>query len=156
MPASPRRLHAYLEPLRDFDWVVYAKEPFAGPKQVLCYLSRYTHHIAISNRRLVSANANGVAFKYKDYRIDGPARYKTDHGGAVRGGRRGRSARTHPRPAARRTPGPARHGRERRWRRNDRRLRVARAAPDGYQFVIGTSGTHAQNQSPLQITIAAQ
>jgi hypothetical protein len=57
--------------------VVYAKEPFAGPRQVLRYLSRYTHRIAISNRRLVSADENGVAFKYKDYRLDGPARYKT-------------------------------------------------------------------------------
>jgi len=57
--------------------VVYAKEPFAGPRQVLRYLSRYTHRIAISNRRLVAADEKGVAFKYKDYRIDGPARYKT-------------------------------------------------------------------------------
>jgi Putative transposase/Transposase zinc-binding domain len=68
---------AYIAPLRKIDWVVYAKEPFAGPAQVLRYLSRYTHRIAISNRRLVSADANGVTFKYKDYRIDGPARYKT-------------------------------------------------------------------------------
>ena len=57
--------------------MVYAKEPFAGPKQVLRYLSRYTHRIAISNRRLVSADENGVTFKYKDYRIEGPGRYKT-------------------------------------------------------------------------------
>ena len=68
---------AYLKPLRKIDWVVYAKEPFAGPKQVLRYLSRYTHRVAISNRRLVSADENGVTFKYKDYRIDGPGRYKT-------------------------------------------------------------------------------
>jgi hypothetical protein len=68
---------AYLAPLRKIDWVVYAKEPFAGPEQVLRYLSRYTHRIAISNRRLVSADEKGVAFKYKDYRIEGPARYKT-------------------------------------------------------------------------------
>ena len=68
---------AYLTPLREIDWVVYAKEPFAGPKQVLRYLSRYTHRIAISNRRLMSADENGVTFKYKDYRIEGPARYKT-------------------------------------------------------------------------------
>jgi hypothetical protein len=68
---------AYLKPLRNIDWVVYAKEPFAGPKQVLRYLSRYTHRIAISNRRLISADDNGVTFSYKDYRIDGPARYKT-------------------------------------------------------------------------------
>jgi hypothetical protein len=57
--------------------VVYAKEPFAGPRQVLHYLSRYTHRIAISNRRLLFADENGVTFKYKDYRIEGPARYKT-------------------------------------------------------------------------------
>jgi Putative transposase len=56
---------------------VYAKKPFAGPRQVLRYLSRYTHRIAISNHRLVSADENGIAFKYKDYRIEGPARYKT-------------------------------------------------------------------------------
>jgi len=68
---------AYLKPLRSIDWVVYAKKPFAGPKQVLRYLSRYTHRIAISNRRLISADQNGVTFKYKDYRLDGSARYKT-------------------------------------------------------------------------------
>jgi hypothetical protein len=68
---------AYLKPLRDIDWVVYAKEPFAGPAQVLRYLSRYTHRIAISNRRLISADENSVTFTYKDYRIDGPGRYKT-------------------------------------------------------------------------------
>ena len=56
--------------------VVYAKEPFAGPRQVLRYLSRYTHRIAIANRRLVAADHKGVTFKYKDYRIEGPARYK--------------------------------------------------------------------------------
>ena len=75
--ADKAAFKAYLRPLRDIDWVVYAKEPFAGPKQVLRYLSRYTHRIAISNRRLLSADQNGVTFKYKDYRIDGPARYKT-------------------------------------------------------------------------------
>ena len=47
------------------------------PEQVLRYLSRYTHRIAISNRRLLSADQNDVTFKYKDYRIEGPGRYKT-------------------------------------------------------------------------------
>ena len=75
--ADKAAFDAYLAPLRKIDWVVYAKEPFAGPEQVLRYLSRYTHRIAISNRRLVAADENGVAFKYKDYRIEGPARYKT-------------------------------------------------------------------------------
>jgi hypothetical protein len=68
---------AYLKPLHNSDWVVYAKEPFAGPRQVLRYLSRYTHRLAISNRRLIAADQNSVTFKYKDYRLDGSARYKT-------------------------------------------------------------------------------
>jgi hypothetical protein len=75
--ADKAAFKAYLRPLRQIDWVVYAKEPFAGPKQVLRYLSRYTHRIAISNRRLLSADQKGVTFKYKDYRIEAPARYKT-------------------------------------------------------------------------------
>ena len=75
--ADKAAFKTYLRPLRKIDWVVYAKEPFAGPKQVLRYLSRYTHRIAISNRRLLSADQKSVAFKYKDYRIEGPARYKT-------------------------------------------------------------------------------
>ena len=54
--ADKAAFKAYLRPLREIDWVVYAKEPFAGPKQVLRYLSRYTHRIAISNRRLLSAD----------------------------------------------------------------------------------------------------
>jgi Putative transposase len=68
---------AYLAPLWKTDWFVYAKRPFAGPEQVLAYLSRYTHRLAISNSRLISADASGVTFKYKDYRIEGPERYKT-------------------------------------------------------------------------------
>jgi hypothetical protein len=57
------------------NWVVYAKRPFAGPKQVLRYLSGYTHRVAISNRRLLEADEQGVTFSYKDY-ADG-ARRKT-------------------------------------------------------------------------------
>jgi hypothetical protein len=49
------------------DWVVYAKRPFGGPQQVLKYLSRYTHRIAISNRRLAAIDDQTVTFKYKDY-----------------------------------------------------------------------------------------
>jgi hypothetical protein len=75
--ADPRSFRAYLGPLWTTDWFVYAKRPFAGPEQVLAYLSRYTHRVAISNSRLVSADASGVTFTYKDYRIDGPERYKT-------------------------------------------------------------------------------
>jgi len=68
---------AFLDPLRKSDWVVYAKEPFAGPKAVLAYLARYTHRVAISNSRLIRANADSVTFRVKDYRVDGPGRYKT-------------------------------------------------------------------------------
>jgi hypothetical protein len=59
----------YLAPLRKIEWVVYAKPPFGGPEAVLAYLSRYTHRVAISNSRLISADANTVAFQWKDYRI---------------------------------------------------------------------------------------
>ena len=68
---------AYLAPLKRTRWYVYAKRPLAGPKAVLAYLSRYTHRVAISNRRLIAADAKTVTFKVKDYRIKGPGRYKT-------------------------------------------------------------------------------
>ena len=68
---------AFLAPLKRCEWVVYAKQPFAGPEAVLAYLSLYTHRVAISNRRLVSADAGTVTFNYKDYRADGAARFKT-------------------------------------------------------------------------------
>ena len=67
----------YLAPLKDKRWHVYAKPPFGGPKAVLAYLARYTHRVAISNRRLIKADAHGVTFKFKDYRIDGRGRYRT-------------------------------------------------------------------------------
>jgi hypothetical protein len=57
--------------------VVYSKKPFGGPEAVLAYLARYTHRVAISNRRLIAADETGVTFTYKDYRIEGPRRYKT-------------------------------------------------------------------------------
>jgi len=75
--ADKTAFERYLKPLRKIKWVVDAREPFAGPRQVLRYLSRYTHRVAISNRRLIAADHNGVTFRYKDYRIDGPGRYKT-------------------------------------------------------------------------------
>ena len=67
----------HLAPLRQKKWVVYAKPPFAGPEAVLAYLSRYTHRVAISNRRLISFDETGVTFRYKDYRRDGPERQRT-------------------------------------------------------------------------------
>ncbi len=75
--ADKRAFAAFLAPLRKAEWVVYAKRPFGGPQAVLAYLSRYTHRVAISNRRLISADDAGVTFKWKDYRIEGPGRYKT-------------------------------------------------------------------------------
>jgi hypothetical protein len=70
-----RAFAAYLAPLRNADWVVYAKRPFGGPEEVLRYLARYTHRVAISNRRLISAGDKGVTFKWKDYRLEGQERY---------------------------------------------------------------------------------
>jgi hypothetical protein len=64
-PAAFRR---YLAPVRDTEWVVYAKRPFAGPAQVLDYVGRYTHRVAISNNRLVSMDEGKVRFRWKDYR----------------------------------------------------------------------------------------
>jgi hypothetical protein len=75
--AEPRAFAAFLAPLRKVEWVVYAKKPFGGSQAVLAYLSRYTHRVAISNRRLISADETSVSFKWKDYRIEGPDRYKT-------------------------------------------------------------------------------
>jgi Putative transposase len=73
---NARAFAAYLAPLRGSEWVVYSKRPFSGPVEVLRYLARYTHRVAISNRRLVALDDNGVTFKWKDYRIEGPERYK--------------------------------------------------------------------------------
>ena len=66
-----------LTPLRRKKWVVYAKPPFAGPEAVLAYLSRYTHRVAISNRRLIALDETGVTFRYKDYRRSGADRQRT-------------------------------------------------------------------------------
>jgi hypothetical protein len=58
----------YLTPLRKAEWVVYAKPPFGGPQQVIEYLGRYTHRVAISNHRLVALEESRVSFRWKDYR----------------------------------------------------------------------------------------
>jgi hypothetical protein len=68
---------AYLAPLMQKKWFVYAKPPFAGPEAVLAYLARYTHRVAISNSRLVALDERGVTFQYKDYRRNGQAHYRT-------------------------------------------------------------------------------
>jgi hypothetical protein len=56
--------------VRQKEWVVYAKAPFAGPKQVLDYVGRYTHRVAISNNRLLGIEDGTVTFRWKDYRDD--------------------------------------------------------------------------------------
>ena len=66
--SEPRAWRALLEPIGKIDWVVYAKAPFGSAEQVLKYLARYTHRVAISNRRLVSLEHGQLAFHYKDYR----------------------------------------------------------------------------------------
>ena len=75
--ADATRFADWLAPLRAQEWVVYAKRPFAGPAAVLAYLSRYTHRVAISNRRLVALDERGVSFRWKDYRAKGRTRHKT-------------------------------------------------------------------------------
>jgi len=66
--SEPKAFATYLAAQRKKEWVVYAKPPFGGPEAVLAYLSRYTHRVAISNSRLISADATTVAFRWKDYR----------------------------------------------------------------------------------------
>src|SRR4029450_9564556 len=75
--ADKQTFKKVLAPLRRIKWVVYCKEPFAGPQQVLGYLSRYTHRVAISNRRLLAPHARARSVRWKDYRIEGPGRWKT-------------------------------------------------------------------------------
>jgi hypothetical protein len=65
--AEPAAFQAFVATCRTQDWVVYAKPPFAGPTQVLEYLGRYTHRVAISNDRLVNLDADQVRFRWKDY-----------------------------------------------------------------------------------------
>jgi Putative transposase/Transposase zinc-binding domain len=64
----------HVAPLRRKKWHVYAKAPFTGPEAVLTYLARYTHRVAIANRRLIAFDKGGVTFRYKDYRRTGPDR----------------------------------------------------------------------------------
>lgn len=69
--AGPVAFAARLAAMRRIDWIVYAKKPFGGPAQVLAYLGRYTHRVAIANSRLVDLDDDHVAFSWKDYRQNG-------------------------------------------------------------------------------------
>src|ERR1700693_1386056 len=75
--SDARAFAQWLAPLREVEWVVYAKRPFAGPAGVRAYLSRDTPRVAISNRRLMAPDARGVTFRWKDYRATGKTRHKT-------------------------------------------------------------------------------
>jgi hypothetical protein len=75
--AEAKTFTDWLQPLRQCEWVVYAKRPFAGPEAVLAYLARYTHRVAIANSRLIALDERGITFRCKDYRCKGRVRYKT-------------------------------------------------------------------------------
>ena len=66
--SQPDRFDLFCGKLREQEWVVYAKPPFGGPEQVLKYVARYTHRVAIANRRILNIDADSVSFSYKDYR----------------------------------------------------------------------------------------
>jgi hypothetical protein len=75
--AEPAAFATHLDQLRRIDWVVYAKPPFGGAQQVLTYLARYTHRVAIANSRLISLSDDKVRFSWKDYRQNGKTKVMT-------------------------------------------------------------------------------
>jgi hypothetical protein len=75
--AEPDAFAARCAELRRIDWVVYAKRPFGGPEQVIAYLGRYTHSVAIANSRLVGMTDGRVSFRWKDYRQEGRRKVMT-------------------------------------------------------------------------------
>src|SRR3954453_6462372 len=75
--ADPAAFAARLEAMAEIDWVVYSKPPFAGPEQVLGYLARYTHRVAIANSRLIGLENGQVSFIWKDYRQGGKTKVMT-------------------------------------------------------------------------------
>jgi hypothetical protein len=66
--ADPQHFATHLRPAQQTEWVVYARRPFAGPQQVLDYVGRYTHRVAIANQRLIDVADGQVRFRYTDYR----------------------------------------------------------------------------------------
>ena len=75
--AEPAAFARRLKELHRVEWVVYAKPPFGGPEQVLAYLGRYTHRVAIANARLVGITDEHVAFRWRDYRHHSRAKVMT-------------------------------------------------------------------------------
>jgi hypothetical protein len=74
---EPAAFARYLAALCDVEWIVYAKRPFAGPQQVLDYLGRYTHRVAIGNSRLLACENSRVRFRWKDYRANNKCKVMT-------------------------------------------------------------------------------
>ncbi|MGE5721302.1 MAG: IS91 family transposase [Sphingomonadales bacterium] len=74
---EPAAFARHLQPLRRLPWIVYAKRPFGGPQQVLDYLGRYTHRVAIANSRLLECQAGRVRFRWKDYRAQNKSKTMT-------------------------------------------------------------------------------
>jgi predicted RNA-binding Zn-ribbon protein involved in translation (DUF1610 family) len=116
----------WLSPLRQCEWVVYAKRTFAGPQAVLAYLSRHTYRVAISNSRLIALDECGVTLRWKDYRAKGRTRYKAMRLDAGEFMRRFPAAR-----AARRLPphSPLRPARQLQPHREPRPRTTAAASP---------------------------
>jgi hypothetical protein len=74
---EPAAFVRHLDALRNIEWVVYAKRPFGGPQQVLEYLGRYTHRVAIANSRLLACENGRVRFRWKDYRAENKSKVMT-------------------------------------------------------------------------------
>ncbi len=74
---EPAAFGRHLNALRNVKWVVYAKRPFGGPEQVLAYLGRYTHRVAIANSRLLACEHGRVRFRWKDYRAGNKSKVMT-------------------------------------------------------------------------------
>ncbi|MDA9503892.1 transposase [Bradyrhizobium sp. CCBAU 11386] len=74
---EPAAFASHLNALRKVEWVVYAKRPFGGPEQVLAYLGRYTHRVAIANGRLLTCDQGHVRFRWKDYRAGNKSKVMT-------------------------------------------------------------------------------
>jgi hypothetical protein len=81
--ADPVAFGAHRQALRQVEWVVYAKRPFGGPKQVLDYLGRYTHRVAIANSRLLDCDNGRVRFRWKDYRARDKSKVMTLNAGEL-------------------------------------------------------------------------
>jgi hypothetical protein len=75
--SDPEAFRQYLEPVRHIEWVVYMKPPCGSAKQVIDYLGRYTHRVAIGEQRLLSRENGQIGFLYKDYRSSEPQRSRT-------------------------------------------------------------------------------